>query len=235
MENNIPKHIAMFPDGNSRWAKQNGLSMIDGYKKGYQNVLDFCEWCKNRGVKVLTVFGFSTENWKRNQIVVSVLMKIFETGLVENIEKYLKNDELQRLGVRVKIIGERDKLPKSFRKAVEKIEDLTKNNSNLFLNLAISYGGKWDILNAVKQIIEAKIPADKVDEKLFENYLSTTGLPPVDLVIRAGGEKRMSNFALWQTAYAELYFSPKFWPEFTESDLDEALTEFQKRTRNFGK
>jgi undecaprenyl diphosphate synthase len=231
----IPQHIVLFPDGNRRWAKANGLPTLEGHKKGYENLLDFSEWCKNRGVKVLTAFGFSTENWNRSEEEVSYLMKLLENGLLNNIERYIKDKEWQKMGAKVRIIGQRERLPESLQKAIEKVEEMTKGNTSLYLNLAISYGGRWDILNAVKKIIEEKIPADKIDEKLFESYLSTSGLPAPDLVIRAGGEKRMSNFVLWQAAYSELYFSPKLWPEFTEKDLDEALEEFDKRARRFGK
>ena len=225
----IPNHIVLFPDGNRRWAKQKGIASLLGHKKGYENLLDFSEWCKNRGVKVLTAFGFSTENWNRSPEEVNYLMKLLEDGLINNLGKDKKD------GVKVRVIGQKEKLPKSLQEAIKKVEESTKDNSNLFLNLAISYGGKWDILQVVKKIVEEKIPSDKIDEKLFESYLSTAGLPAPDFIIRAGGEKRMSNFVLWQAAYSELYFSPKLWPDFTEQDLDEALAEFDNRQRRFGK
>ena len=180
-------------------------------------------------MKALTAFGFSTENWNRTKEEVDYLMKLLESCLIDNLEKY------NRDGVKVRVIGQRERLPKSLQEAIIKTEDATKNNSSLFLNLAISYGGKWDILNAVKKIIEEKIPAEEVNEELLEKYLSTAGLPSPDFIIRAGGEMRMSNFVLWQAAYSELYFCPKFWPDFTEQDLDEALTEFDRRSRRFGK
>ena len=225
----IPQHIVLFPDGNRRWAKQNGIASLDGHMQGYKNLLDFAEWCKNRGVKALTAFGFSTENWSRTEKEVNYLMKLLEKGLVDNLEKYNKE------GTKVRIIGQRERLPKSLQKAIEITEKATAKNSNLHLNLAVSYGGKWDILQAIKKIIKEKIPADKIDEKLFESYLSTNGLLNPDLIIRAGGEIRLSNFVLWQAAYSELYFSPKLWPDFTEQDLDLALKEFDRRSRRFGK
>ena len=225
----IPQHIVLFPDGNRRWARAKGMHTLEGHKQGYNNLLDFSEWCKKRGVKVLTAFGFSTENWNRSKEEVNYLMKLLEGCLADNLEKYNSD------GVRVRVIGQKERLPESLQNAVKKIEEATKNNSNLFLNLAISYGGRWDILRAVKKIVEEKIPADKIDEKLFESYLSTAGLPSPDLIIRAGGEKRMSNFVLWQAAYSELYFSPKLWPDFSEQDLDLALEEFDRRHRRFGK
>jgi undecaprenyl diphosphate synthase len=225
----IPQHIVLFPDGNRRWAKNKGLMSLEGHKQGYKNLLDFSEWCKNKGVKVLTAFGFSTENWNRSPDEVDYLMKLLEKCLIDNLDKYNKE------GTKVRVIGQRDRLPESLKNAIKITEEATKNNSDLFLNLAISYGGKWDILNAVKKIIEDKIPTDKIDEKLFETYLSTAELPAPDFIIRAGGEKRLSNFVLWQAAYSELYFSPKLWPDFTEQDLDEALEEFDNRHRRFGK
>lgn len=225
----IPQHIVLFPDGNRRWAKQKSLISINGHKKGYENLLDFSEWCKNRGVKTLTAFGFSTENWNRSKEEVNYLMKLLESCLLDNMEKYNKD------GVRVRVIGQRDRLPKSLQEAAKKVEEETKDNSKLFLNLAISYGGKWDILNAVKKIIKEGIDPDKIDEKIFDDHLSTAGLPAPDFVIRAGGEMRMSNFVLWQAAYSELYFSKKLWPDFSEQDLDAALEEFDRRARRFGK
>lgn len=225
----IPQHIVLFPDGNRRWAKEKGLASLNGHTQGYKNLLDFSEWCKNKGVKVLTAFGFSTENWNRSPEEVDYLMGLLTNCLTENIDRYMKD------GVQVRIIGQKDKLPDSLKEAIKKAEESTKNNSELFLNLAISYGGKWDILNAIKKIVEEKIPAEKIDDVVFESYLSTAGLPTPDFIIRAGGEKRMSNFVLWQAAYSELYFSSKLWPDFLEKDLDKALEEFDKRQRRFGK
>ncbi|OGZ69622.1 MAG: di-trans,poly-cis-decaprenylcistransferase [Candidatus Staskawiczbacteria bacterium RIFCSPHIGHO2_12_FULL_38_11] len=226
---NIPQHIVLFPDGNRRWAKEKGIASFEGHQKGYRNIIDFGEWCRKRGVKVLTAFGFSTENWKRSKEEVNYLMQLLESGLLESSDRFAKN------GVKVKIIGQKEKLPASLQNAIIKIEKETENNKSLHLNLAVSYGGKWDILQAVKKIVEEKVPVEKIDEVLFENYLSTAGLPNPDLVIRAGGEMRLSNFVLWQAAYSELYFSPKMWPEFSEEDFNLALEEFDKRTRRFGK
>ena len=226
---NTPKHVVLFPDGNRRWARAKGLNTLEGHKKGYENLLDFAEWCKKRGVEVLTAFGFSTENWNRSPEEVSYLMKLLEDCLVDNLNKYMKD------GVRVRVIGDKKRLPKSLQEAAEKVEAETRENKSLSLNLAISYGGRWDIVNAAKKIIEEGTPADQLTEEIFEKHLSTAGLPAPDFVIRAGGEKRMSNFVLWQAAYAELYFCPKMWPEFSEADLDEAFIEFDRRTRRFGK
>jgi len=225
----IPQHIVLFPDGNRRWAREKGLHTLEGHKKGYDNLLNLTKWCKSRGVKTLTAFGFSTENWNRTEEEVTYLMKLLEGCLIDNLSKYDKE------GTKVRVIGQKTRLPKSLQEAIIKAEEATKNNQNLNLNLAISYGGKWDILNAVKNIVKEGIPAEEIDEKLFESHLSTVGLPNPDFIIRAGGEMRLSNFVLWQAAYSELYFSPKYWPDFNESDFDIALEEFDKRSRRFGK
>lgn len=225
---NVPKHIVLFPDGNRRWAKERKISIQEGYLKGKDKFNDFLNWCKNRGVKVVTVFGFSSENWRRPQDQIDFLMHVFEKYLGDGIEEFNKEE------VRVRVIGERDKLSSSLKSVVDRVEKATENNKKMHLNLAVSYGGKWDIINAAKKIISDRIPPEKISEKLFENYLSTSGLPDPDLVIRAGGERRLSNFVLWQAAYSELYFSPKLWPDFTEDDLDLAINEFSDRRRRFG-
>jgi len=231
----VPHHIVLFPDGNRRWARKKGLATLKGHQKGYQNLINFCEWCKNRRVKVLTAFGFSTENWSRSKTEVGYLMKLFEKGLSEYLKKYQGNEKYKREGIRVKIIGQKERLPKSLQKVIKKVEDATANNKKLQLNLAVSYGGRWDILQAVQRIIRKKISAKKITEDLFESLLSTAGLANPDLIIRAGGEKRLSNFVLWQAAYSELYFSKKLWPDFTEEDLDEALKEYARRQRRIGR
>ena len=228
MNKNIPQHIVLFPDGNRRWAKKQGLPTLKGHLEGHQNFKKFINHCLKKGVKVVTVFGFSSENWGRPKKEVNYLMKLFE--------KYLINDlkDFQKVGIKVKIIGQKERLPKSLQKVIEKVEALTENNKKLILNLAVSYGGRWDILQAVEKIRKHNPPVKKITEELIEEYLSTAGLPEPDLIIRAGGEKRLSNFLLWQAAYAELYFSDKLWPDFTEKDLDEALAEYSLRQRRFG-
>ena len=231
MNSNIPQHIVLFPDGNRRWAREKGLPTIKGHWQGFENLQKFCMWCKKRGVKIGTAFGFSTENWKRPKAEVKYLMELF--GKVLSNKNYIK--KLHQEGVKIKVIGQKERRPKSFQKIIEKIEILTKNNKAFHLNLAVSYGGRWDVVQAVKQIIAKKIPVQQITEELIARYLSTTGLPDPDLIIRAGGEKRLSNFVLWQGAYAELHFSPKYWPDFNERDLDEALAEYIKRQRKFGK
>jgi len=225
---NIPQHIVLFPDGNRRWAKGRGLKTLEGHTKGYDNLVTFAADCQDRGVKVLTAFGFSTENWKRSPEEVAYLMRLLEKGLFQLLDKFKTRN------IRLRVIGQKDRLPDSLKKAVDIVEEETKNNTGFVLNLAISYGGKWDILQAVQKAIKNGVSATDIDEKSFETLLSTSGLPDPDLVIRAGGEMRLSNFVLWQAAYAELYFSPKMWPDFAKEDFDVALAEFDRRTRRFG-
>ncbi|MCD6177646.1 di-trans,poly-cis-decaprenylcistransferase [bacterium] len=235
----IPTHVVLLPDGNRRWARERGLPTIQGHLAGFENIKRFCRWCQKKGIKVLTAFGFSTENWNRPKEEVKYLLELLERGFREELKKYLdkqagKNMMLTKK-VRVRVIGQKERLPKSLREVIKKIEDLTKNNKEYFLNLAVSYSGRWDILEATKKIIKEKIPASKITEKLFEKYLSTAGLPAPDLVIRTSGEKRFSNFLLWQSAYSELYFCDKYWPDFKEEDFDRALEEYARRQRRFGR
>jgi len=189
----------------------------------------FYEWCKKRGVKIVTVFGFSTENWNRTKEEVDYLMNLLENFLAHNREKCREE------GMRVRIIGQKYRLPESTQKMIEVVEEETKNNKNFQLNMAISYGGRWDIVQAVQKIIEEKISAKDVSEELINSHLSTAGLPDPDMIIRAGKEKRISNFVIWQATYSELFFSDKLWPDFGESDLEEIFEEYNLRQRRFGK
>lgn len=224
----MPSHIVLFPDGNRRWAKEHNIDSLEGHRAGYDRLVQFCEWCKDRGVTMVTAFGFSTENWNRTEREVSYLMRLLEDGLLRNVARF------QELKVRVRVIGQRERLPKSLQQAIQKVEGETKDNSEFFLNLAISYGGRWDIMQAAQRMIKEGVKQEEVTEDRFASYLSTAGLPDPDLVIRAGGERRLSNFVLWQAAYSELYFCPKYWPAFEEQDLDEAIKDFASRTRRFG-
>lgn len=230
MENKIPQHIVLFPDGNRRWAREKGLPSMQGHLKGKNHFESFLNWCKDRGVKVITVFGFSTENWNRPKEEVDYLMDLFEKylGDPKSIQKF--KDQ----GVRVRVIGQKERLRPSLQKVVQAIEEATKDCKEFTLNLAVSYGGRWDIMNAVQGMMRSGISLDQITEGTIAEHLSTAGLPEPDLVIRAGGEKRFSNFLLWQSAYAELYFCPKYWPDFTEQDLEEALAEYASRQRRFG-
>lgn len=224
----IPNHIVLFPDGNRRWAKEQGIDSLEGHKAGYDNLVNFCDWCKARGVKIVTAFGFSTENWNRTEREVSYLMRLLEDGLLRNSARF------QELKAKVQVIGQKERLPKSLQQAIQKVEGETRENSEFSLNLGISYGGRWDIVQATQRMIQEGLKPEEVTEERFASYLSTAGIEDPDLVIRAGGEKRLSNFVLWQAAYAELYFCPKYWPAFNEQDLDEAIQDFASRQRRFG-
>ena len=229
-KNSIPQHIVLFPDGNRRWAKEKGLPTLEGHVKGRDNFERFLAECKKQGTKIITVFGFSSENWNRSEEEVTYLMDLFETylGDAKSIEKF------QKQGVRVQIIGQKERLRLSLQKVITEIEEATKNNTEFHVNLAVSYGGKWDITQAVQKIVQEGIAPDDITEDVIAQRLSTAGLPNPDLIIRAGGEQRLSNFVLWQGAYAELYFSPKLWPDFTEQDVEEAFAEYARRQRRFG-
>ena len=234
----IPSHIVLLPDGNRRWAQERCLPTIRGHLEGYKNIQKFCQWCQKKGIKVLTAFGFSVENWTRPKQEINYLMKLLEKGLLRELEKSPQEGtglNLYRDKVKVRIIGQRERLPLKLQKVIKKIENLTKDNKNFVLNLAISYSGRWDVLQAIQRIIKEKIPTKKITETFFDDYLSTANLPKPDLVIRAGGEKRLSNFLLWQTAYSELYFSKKYWPDFTEKDFDQVLKVYAQRQRRFGR
>ncbi|MDP2820863.1 MAG: polyprenyl diphosphate synthase [bacterium] len=222
------KHIVLLPDGNRRWAKQKNKGFEFGYQKGYKNISNLCDWLIKRKILFLTVFGFSTENWKRPKNQIDYLMRLFDRALIENLENFLKNK------IRVNVIGNKDQLNDSLKNTIKKIEKLTKNNKKFVLNLAVNYGGKWDIVEAVKKIIRSKKPAEKINEKLINSFLSTKNCPEPDLFVRTGGEKRLSNFLLWQTAYSEVFFVDRLWPDFNEKDLEKVLKEFKNRQRRFG-
>lgn len=234
----VPSHIVLLPDGNRRWATEKGLPSIDGHLEGFKNLRRFFLNCQKRGIKVLTAFGFSVENWKRPKEEVKYLLKLLEQGFSEEIEAYNKKREdslLFSCKAKLNIIGQRERLPQKLQEVIKRIEDLTKNNRDNVLNLAVSYSGRWDVLQAVREIIKDKLSPEEITEKLFNNYLSTENLPLPDLIIRTGGEKRLSNFLLWQAAYSELYFSDKYWPDFNEKDLDKVLDEYNSRKRRFGR
>jgi len=226
MTKNIPYHLGIILDGNRRWAKERGLSSFEGHKRGLEVVKNVIKWCKEKGIKILTLFVFSTENWKRTKTEVNFLMKLAKFAINNNLE------ELHNRGVKIRVIGQREKLPIFLKKAILKAEELTKNNEEMVLNFALSYGGRAEIIEAIKNIIEKKIAVEKINEDVVKENLWTSD---VDLIIRTGKEQRLSNFLLWQAAYSELYFSPKYWPDFTKEDLDKALTDYSNRQRRLGK
>lgn len=226
----IPNHLGIIIDGNRRWAKEKGLLAFEGHRRGLDNVKKIGEWCRKRGIKILTIYTFSTENWNRSKIEVNFLMKLFAKALCnQNIK------ELIQKGIKLKVIGQKERLPKFLQKRINEAEKLTKNGKEGILNLAISYGGKPEIIQAVKNIVKKKIPANNITEDLINQNLWTAGLPEPDLIIRTGGEQRLSNFLTWQSAYSEFYFAKKYWPEFTEKDLEKAILDYSLRQRRFGK
>ena len=229
----LPRHVAIIMDGNGRWAATRGLPRSAGHKAGLTPVRLCIEECSRRGVEALTLFAFSSENWRRPADEVGSLMGLFVEALDREI------DELHQKGVRVRFIGERRSLAVRLQSRIAAAEARTAANSGLKLQVAMSYGGRWDIVQAAQKVARAcasgKTRAEEVTEASFATHLSLAGLPDADLLIRTGGEQRVSNFLLWELAYAELYFSARLWPEFTVSDLEEALTYFAGRERRFGK
>jgi len=222
-----PYHLAIIIDGNRRWAKKIGLPSFFGHKKGLDNVIKIGGYCLKMGVKILTLYCFSTENWNRSKSEVNYLMNLLAKTLnKDNIDKFNKK------GVKIQVIGQKERLPSFLQERIEQAEKETKNNKKGILNLAISYGGRPEIVQAVKDIIKKKLP---ITEKSINNNLWTKDLPDPDLIIRTSGEQRLSNFLTWQAAYSELYFPKKYWPDFTKKDLDKAFKDYSSRTRRFGR
>lgn len=228
-KNKLPKHLAIIMDGNRRWAREKGLPTLVGHKVGYDRFREIGEACLKRGIKILTVYAFSTENWKRSPQEVNYLMDLLTQALDQH------SLELHKKKIKLQVLGRLSRLPRKLQRAIKKATELTKNNKRGVLNIALNYGGHSEIVDACKRILKDKIPYQKLNEKVFEKYLYTSGLPPVDFLIRTGGEKRLSNFLPWQLAYAEFYFTDKYWPDFGEKDLDEALKDFASRERRLGK
>jgi len=229
----IPKHTAIIMDGNGRWAEQKGMSRIFGHQNGVAAVKKIVEAANKFNIKYLTLFTFSIENWDRPQSEVDTLMSLLVQTLKEEFEDIFRNN------IKLNAIGELDTLPDNVRDELYSIIDSTKNNSGMTLTLALSYGGKQEIFKAVKEISDKVkndiISLDNFDDSLINDHLYTKDLPDVDLLIRTSGEQRISNFLLWQIAYAELYFTDIYWPDFTEEDLEKAIVEYQNRERRFGK
>ena len=225
-------HVGFILDGNGRWAANKSLPRSIGHKKGAENIEAILKSCKDLGISNVTLYAFSTENWNRPVFEVKALMKLFHYYLKKKLTM------LYQENVKVVIIGDIRPFPKVIRGYIKNLEELTKNNDGMLLNLAMNYGGRAEIVRATKGIIKAfsdgKIKIKDLDEELFAKYLYTHGQNDPDLIIRTAGEKRMSNFLLWQSAYSELYFVEKNWPDFTESDLQEALDNFNTRKRKYG-
>jgi len=231
--NNLPKHIAVIMDGNGRWAKSRGALRIFGHQNGIKAVRETVEACAELGVGYLTLYTFSTENWGRPQVEVDGIMDLLVKTIGDEVPRLHKNN------VQMKCIGDMDALPATARKNMEKGIETTKNNTGLVLNIALSYSVKWDIIQAVRKTASAvksgEMSEEAIDEEQFSHYLSTYPAPDVDMLIRTGGDHRISNYLLWQSAYAELLFLDVLWPDFRKSHLLEAIKTFQTRDRRFGK
>jgi undecaprenyl diphosphate synthase len=224
----IPNHVAIIMDGNGRWAAQRGLPRLAGHEAGTENIRRITFKAGELGIKYLTLWAFSTENWRRPQEEVQGIMKIL-AGAIES-----ETEELHRQGAQLRHIGDLSALAPDLQEAVRGAIELTRNNDRLVLTLAFNYGGRQEIIHAVQRMIADDVRPDQVDEPLIDRYLYTAGTPDTDLVIRTSGECRMSNFLLWQASFAELYFSPVFWPDFGPDELEAAVREFGKRERRFG-
>lgn len=224
----VPRHVAIIMDGNGRWAKARGLPRLAGHRAGTENIRPILEACVEFGIEILTIWAFSTENWRRPETEVRGLLRILERMIKREL------GELHKQGVRLRHIGRLDRLPQRLQKQVLDAIELTRHNDRIVLNVAFDYGGRAEIVQAVQQIMRAGIPADEVDEELLSRHMYTAGQPDPDLIIRTGGELRTSGFMLWQSAYTEYYVTPTFWPDFGRERLYEALVAFSQRDRRYG-
>lgn len=232
MHTTRPKHIAIVMDGNGRWAESQNLPRLQGHIAGVQTVKKIIQACINHNIPVLSLFAFSSENWKRPEKEVAGLMHLFLQALQEELK------ELHQHQISVRFTGNLTQLTPTLQEHIAQAEQLTQHNTGLILNIVINYGGKWDILQAteqlLKKILSHELSLEDLNETLFSSFLATKHLPEPDLFIRTSGEQRISNFFLWQLAYTELYFTPVYWPDFNETHFNDALQEFEKRQRRFG-
>jgi len=226
----IPYHLGIIIDGNRRWAKKRGLPTLEGHRRGLDNLNRIGEYAREKGVKILTIYVFSSENWNRSKTEVNYLMR-----LIGSVFSRKHINDLVKKGIKVRVIGQKEKLSKFLQEKIRKAEQLTEKGEKGILNLAISYSGRLEIVQAVKKIIAKKIPANKINEKTISQNLWTAQLPYPDFIIRTGMEKRLSNFLIWQAAYSELCFIDKYWPDFNEKDLDKAFLDYSRRQRRFGR
>ena len=228
-KNNLPKHIAITMDGNGRWAKSKGKIRAFGHKNGVKAVREATEYATEIGIKYLTLYAFSTENWNRPKHEVNALMALLVSAIKKETATLMKNN------IKLISIGEIDCLPSKAKQELLDAINKTKNNTALTLVLALSYSGRWEIINSVKNIIKDKVAVENINERLFKQYLTTKNVPDPELLIRTSGEYRISNFLLWQIAYSELYFTDTMWPDFTKKELEKAILNYQNRDRRFGK
>lgn len=224
----LPNHVAIIMDGNGRWAQQRKLSRIEGHRAGIEAVRTAIQCLNEYQIKCATLYSFSTENWRRPQDEVSGLFQLLE----EQIDR--ETVKLHNQGLRLLHLGQLDKISPGLQLTIKRAVELTKNNPGMTLALAVNYGGRTEILDATRRLIAEGVPYQEIDEKLFSKYLYTAGLPDVDLVIRTGGELRLSNFLIWQAAYAEYYFTEVLWPDFNQKEIEKALQSYSQRQRRFG-
>jgi len=224
----IPTHVGIIMDGNGRWARQRGQPRTAGHRAGVENIRRVLQACVRFGIKYMTVYAFSTENWGRPRAEVQALLNLLAQSLRKEVQEMHKN------GTQLRHIGRLDQLPAQLQEGVLDAIALTKNNDRIVLNIAFDYGGRAEIVKAVQEIIREGIPADEVTEEMISRHLYTAGQPDPDIIIRTAGEMRLSNFLLWQAEYAEYYSTPTYWPDFDENELYEALLAFNKRERRYG-
>jgi len=228
-KNNLPKHIAITMDGNGRWAKSKGRLRVFGHKNGVEAVRDTVEAAAEIGVEFLTLYAFSTENWNRPKNEVSALMTLLVSAINKETATLMKNN------IRLSTIGDTSSLPSKAKKELMEAIDKTKDNTRMVLILALSYSGRWDIVNATKNMLLKNVDPSSINEDMFQQYLATKSVPDPELLIRTSGEYRISNFLLWQIAYSELYFTNTLWPDFRRANLEKAIIDYQRRERRFGK
>lgn len=224
----IPKHIGIIMDGNGRWAEMRGLPRLEGHRRGVARVREIIETAYRMGVEVLTLYTFSIENWRRPNDEVAVIMGLLEDTLKEEFDTFVER------GTRFRVIGNRDRLPEKLKSFIEFIELATENNKRSTLQCALSYGGRDELIRAIKKAVYLNLSTDEITEACISELLDTAGIPDPDLIIRTSGEQRLSNFLLWQSAYSEFYFTPTLWPDFTKEELLESIYEYQTRERRFG-
>jgi tritrans,polycis-undecaprenyl-diphosphate synthase [geranylgeranyl-diphosphate specific] len=235
LQNPVPQHVAIIMDGNRRYARDHGKGSMEGHLKGRDKLEDVLEWCLELGIKVLTVYAFSTENFKRSRTEVNTLLSIFE----DSFNKVAKDDRIHKNGIRITVLGQKELLSDKLRKSIEEAEEISKDYDNYYFNIAIAYGGREELLWAIRSMVgdckKGKIEPEDIDEKMVSSYLYTADFPDPDLVLRTSGEVRISNFLLWQLAYSELYFTDIYWPGLTYAEFLKAVRSYQLRKRRFGK
>lgn len=227
-DSSLPRHVAIIMDGNGRWAKQRGLPRIEGHRAGAKNVRKVARAFADHGVKYLTLFAFSTENWDRPKEEVTGLLHLLSQSIDEEIQRF------HQANIKLVHIGKPDRLPLELKRKVKSATELTKDNTEMTLCLAFDYGSRSEIVDAVRCIKEGNVSLEGISETIFSSYLDTADIPDPDLLIRTGGEFRLSNFLLWQVAYSELYFTPVSWPDFNEKEIEKALLDYKQRQRRFG-